>query len=398
MRVWMQAAVLAGVLRGQDTGPFRFEHQFISSDLPLYNGTGDYGQTALVDLDRDGHPDFVLGRKGNPSLLYWFRYEAPDRWSQHLVGRDTKSDVALAAVDADGDGWPDLVCGGVWYRNPGNPGKREFERHVFDPDGGNIHDALVADIDGDGKPDVVTMREGKDGLCWYKIPADPTKPWIKHVIGDGVHGAITPTGAGDLDGDGDLDIVRADTWFENADGKGERWIAHKNVPFGRVGPFGMCVRCAVVDVDGDGRKSLVMCDADIADSKIAVLRNEDGKGGRWSRQDLPQSFVYGSLHSLAVADFNNDGRPDIVSNEQEELLPQGRENPRWILWENLGGGRFKERILLDRRLGGHELQAGDVDGDGWIDLCSKPWGAKAWNGNGGRMHVDFLHNLGGKAK
>ncbi len=65
----------------------------------------------------------------------------------------------------------------------------------------------------------------------------------------------------------------------------------------------------------------------------------------------------------------------------------GRQNPRWVLWENLGAGRFVEHIILDSKLGGHELQVGD------IDICSKAWGPQPWNGNDGKMHVDFLENL-----
>ena len=140
-----------------------------------------------------------------------------------------------------------------------------------------------------------------------------------------------------------------------------------------------------------------MSDADIADSHVVILRNEDRKGGSWSKAELPRSFTYGSLHSLAVADLNGDARPDIAVNEQEELLPEGRRDPRWIAWENLGGGSFAERVLLDQKLGGHELQAGDVDGDGDIDMVSKPWGIRldddGKTGRGGKMHVDFLENL-----
>jgi hypothetical protein len=149
-------------------------------------------------------------------------------------------------------------------------------------------------------------------------------------------------------------------------------------------------------MDGNGTPEIVVADADIVDSRVAVLVNADGKGGRWTRTELPRSVTYGSLHSLAVADFNGDGRPDVAVNEQEELLPPGREDPRWVVWENLGASRYAERIVLDARLGGHELQAGDVDGDGDVDIVSKPWGPARWNGNGGRMHVDFLENLGAR--
>ncbi|HVY68758.1 MAG TPA: VCBS repeat-containing protein, partial [Verrucomicrobiae bacterium] len=136
----------------------------------------------------------------------------------------------------------------------------------------------------------------------------------------------------------------------------------------------------------------------IVDSKVVVLKNKDGKGGAWEKIELPQSFAYGSLHALAVADFNRDGRLDIVSIEQEELLPPGRENPRCVIWENQGGRKFVERIILDAKLGGHELQVGDVDGDGDIDICTKVWGPLPWNGSSGTVHVDFLENLAARAK
>ena len=376
----------------------RFLHHYIDRDLPTSQaGSGDYGLTALVDIDRDGDLDFVLGgRQPPPSRLYWFEFQAPDRWVRHLVGTNYLSDVGLAALDVDHDGWIDLVCSGVWYRNPGTPRAQMFERHVFDAHAAGAHDILTADLEGDGRLEVLMMGDEKtelNSLRWYSVPAKPADPWPVHHIGPAIHGALLPAGVADLDGDGDLDVIRANIWFENRDGKGRDWVAHDNIPFGRKGPFGVCVRTAVVDVDGDGKQEIVMADADIVESKVVILRNADGKGGSWMKQELPQSFPYGSLHSVAAADFNNDGRVDIVVNEQEELLPPGRENPRWVLWENQGNGRFMERIILDAKLGGHDLQVGDVDKDGDIDICSKAWGPRPWNGNGGRMHVDFLENL-----
>lgn len=376
----------------------KFKHHFIDRELPINaQGYGDYGLTALVDLDNDGDLDFVIGgRASQPSQLYWFEFQNPDSWKRHLVGTNYLSDVGLAALDVDHDGWTDLVCSGVWYRNPGQPRDGQFERYVFDGKATGAHDVLVADINSDQRPDILLMGDERtqlNALCWYSIPANPQQAWERHLIGSPVHGAITPQAATDLDGDGDLDVLRADTWFENADGKGQRWVGHQNIPMGRKGPFGVCVRTVVADLDGDGKAEVIMADADIEDSKVAILKNGNGKGTSWTKAELPQSFRYGSLHALAVADFNRDGRLDILAAEQEELLPAGRQNPRWLVWENQGGGRFAERIILDVQLGGHELQVGDVDHDGDTDICSKAWGPRPWNANGGKMHVDFLENL-----
>jgi hypothetical protein len=334
IRIVLLAVMCSGVLAAE----LKFQHHFISTNLPVTQaGVGDYGLTALVDLDRDGDLDFVIGgRPFQPSRLYWFEFQKPNAWIQHEAGTNYLSDVGLTALDVDRDGWTDLICSGVWFRNSGNPKALPFERFQFDSNAAGAHDILSADINGDGKPDVVMMgdeRTALNSVRWYEL--DGTNHWKSHLVGPPVHGAITPGGIGDLDGDGDLDIVRANTWFENKDSKGLEWLAHDNIPMGRKGPFGICVRTFVVDMDGDGHKDIVMCDADIEDCKVVILLNEDGKGGQWSKKDLPQSFRYGSLHSFAVADLNGDGRLDIASNEQEELLPSGRENPRWIVWENL---------------------------------------------------------------
>jgi hypothetical protein len=393
----MQAVVLLSALVIQSSGAsFRFEHHFIDITLPTSKqGTGDYGLTALVDLDRDGDLDFVLGGRGvPPAILYWFEFQKADRWVRHVVGTNFLSDVGLAAIDVDRDGWIDLVCSGVWFRNTGKPREAAFERYMFDTNAAGAHDIIAADMNGDRRADIVMMGDERtklNALCWYAIPQDTKAMWTRHHIGQPVHGAITPHGITDLDGDGDLDVLRANTWFENKGGV--EWMAHTNIDMGRKGPFGVCVRTAVADMDGDGKQEIIIADADIVECKVAIFKNVDGKGGSWAKTELPQSFQYGSLHALGVADFNGDKRPDIIACEQEELLPAGRENSRFVIWENLGDGKFAERIILDTKLGGHELQIGDVDGDGDIDVCSKPWGVRAWNGNGGKMHVDFLENM-----
>jgi hypothetical protein len=162
------------------------------------------GQTSLVDVDRDGDLDWVADcTAGVGGKIWWFDYRAPDDWVRHTLGQKAPTDVGGTAFDIDGDGWVDQVSGQAWYCNTGKPRREEFVRY---PNGAiNCHDNVAADIDGDGKLDVVAMSD-RSALYWHKIPRHPRQQWKGHDIGPAVHGAVDPAGVGDIDGDGDNDI------------------------------------------------------------------------------------------------------------------------------------------------------------------------------------------------
>lgn len=365
---------------------FQFRHQFIDRGLP----GASWAQTALVDVDKDGRLDYITGQSRGP--IFWYRQETPDRWQRHPLGEQSPSDVGGQALDVDGDGWADFIAGGAWYRNTGKPRTEPFQRIVFDKDLAAVHDLVVADVNGDRRPDVLTMSD-KNNLRWYRIPSDPRQPWERHDIGPSVHAGI---GAGDIDGDGDLDVARSNIWFENADGKGTRWVAHENIPFGNPNkPYPLATHCAVLDMDRDGDNDLVMTENEIKGGRIGWVENRDGKGRTWKLHELPtgDTALRGAYHSLIVADFNDDGSADVFSCEMEGI--PGDRPPRWYLWENADGkgGKFVEHVILDSNLGGHLAVAGDVDGDGDLDIVAKLWRARKDNANGGKNHVDLLENL-----
>ena len=78
--LWLLGIAVAGE-RAMFSADFPFRHHFINHELPIRDrSAGDYGLTALVDVDRDGDSDFVLGgRPFKPSQLYWFEFQAGDR-------------------------------------------------------------------------------------------------------------------------------------------------------------------------------------------------------------------------------------------------------------------------------------------------------------------------------
>lgn len=365
---------------------FKFRHSYIDTELEGNN----YGQTALADIDRDGVPEFITGQKLGD--IFWYDFEGPEKWSKYLLGRSSPSDVGGIALDVDGDGWVDFVTGGAWYRNSRNPKNKPFERIVFDPDLACVHDIVAADIDGDGKCEIITMSDQND-LRWYKIPDDPAAPWMKHYIGSSVHAGVS---VGDIDGDGDLDIVRSNVWFENLNGDASLWIEHPIGHFGgESGWQENATLSCVCDINGDGYNDIVLADAEIRGARIYWMENQDGKGLSWKRHVLPQGDddERGAYHSLCVMDFDGDGDLDIFSCEMEAV--PGARLPRWFIWENADGKgeHFIEHVILDAGLGGHEAVVGDINGDGKPDIYSKLWAPREDNANDGRMHVDYLENI-----
>jgi CubicO group peptidase (beta-lactamase class C family) len=371
----------------QEPRQLQFRHHFIDNNLP-----GDsYGQTSLVDIDRDGDLDFITGGRDKQRSVFWFEFRKPDDWVRHVIGVNHPSDVGGTAIDADGDGWLDHVSGGVWYRSTGKPASEPFERIVFDAGLNAVHDLVAADLDRDGRLDIVTMSD-KNNLRWYTIPKNPREPWQRHDIGPGVHAGVA---IGDIDRDGDPDVARSNLWFENTDGAAARWKEHR-IPFGNPDqPYPLATRCRIVDLDRDGDADLVMTENEIRAGRIAWLENSDGKGDLWTVHDLPRNndAPRGAYHSLAVEDFDNDGDRDIFSVEMEAI--PGDRQPRWFIWENVDGraGRFAERVIFDSKLGGHEAVVADIDQDGDLDICSKLWRPRKDNANAGRNHADFLENL-----
>ena len=364
---------------------FSFQHHFIDRQLP----GASWAQTALADVDKDGRLDYITGQTRGP--IFWYRQEETRRWVRHTLGTNSPSDVGGAAHDVDGDGWVDFVAGGVWYRNTGRPLTEPFRRNVFDRELAAVHDLVMADVNGDGRLDVLTMSD-KNNLRWYRIPRDPLQPWERHDIGQGVHAGI---GVGDIDGDGDLDVARSNLWFENADSKGTRWVTHENIPFGNSKqPYPLGTHCVALDLDRDGDTDLVVAENEIKAGRIGWLENLDSKGGSWKLHELPKgdTSARGAYHSLLVADFDKDGDPDVFSCEMEGI--PGEKPPRWFIWENRDGkgGEFVEHVILDANLGGHLVVAGDVDKDGDLDLIGKLWRPRKDNANEGRNHVDLLEN------
>ena len=392
---------------GAGSGKMKWTHFAIANPLPGSGyGTGSIG---LADFDGDGDLDITLSRRSELTA-YWYERESDSVWIRHEMGKSEHLARALGAeaVDVDRDGLVDSVINNVWFKNPGNLDKSpDTPWPISKYDSGGYHDVIAEDINGDGCPDILTYgahSKDRDVLAWF----DTSRDLMRVVISEGFehHGGIAPKGSGDLDGDGDNDVVVPGYWFENSgDGRG-KWERHE-WPYEPIpnATYGVSSRSWIADIDEDGENDIIFSDCDTRNSHVYWCRNT-GRGRGWVRQMLPDPPTRdgdvegtGSFHSLGVADFDNDGDLDIFAGEQEDatmdgyaprlsMKPAGLKE-RGVIWLNSGEKKptFTAYVIHVDNPGWHDARLGDVDGDGDIDIVSK-----VWNKDGEHYHADYWRN------
>jgi dienelactone hydrolase len=197
--------------------------RFLKHELPgEVSGHG----IGFGDINGDGRGD-IVGPRG------WL--EAPadrrgGRWMWHAeweLSRDAS--IPILVHDVDGDSDADLVWGrghryGLYWleQTKDRAGNRAWQRHAIDTSWAQAHALLLADLDRDGKPEIVAGKrymghEGRDPgewdvLCAYAYQFDPQhRSWRRHElhVGQRIGFGLDPRAA-DIDGDGDLDLVAAD--------------------------------------------------------------------------------------------------------------------------------------------------------------------------------------------
>lgn len=344
--------------------------------------------------------------------------EFPMQWEEVIIGSEVPyRSVFIFAEDLNGDGLKDIITGGWWYKNPGSP-SGIWERKLIGAPMNNM--SLIHDFDNDGDLDIFGTRgsyissemawaendgngnftihtnipagtssfaetfmagavignfnnvantqiaiiwngaeSSKSAVQMLNVPADPVnQQWTLTSISSVSHGEAIS--AGDIDGDGDLDLFQGLSWLRN---DGGTWT-HFSTGLSLASHID---RSRLVDIDNDGIIDGIVNQIG-RNKEVFWITPQADPTLPWTKKTVGTD-VDGGL-SLDIVDIDFDGDLDIITGEW-------RDAHRIIAFENdlCDSGTWIKRILhpggqMDHHDG---TQTVDIDNDGDLDLISMGW-------------------------
>jgi hypothetical protein len=290
-------------------------------------------------------------------------------FERHTI--DLGRSEACAVADINGDGRADIISGEHWYEAPSWKKHQYKKDFVFNNYLDDFSD-LPLDVDGDGDIDIITAAWGSRRLAWFENPGDGRGMWKEHIIDQG-----SPTEFAflvDLDNDGLAEEVLPQyggregytAWYKRKGrGKDVQWNRH--IVSNKLHGHGI----GAGDVNGDGRN-------DILTPEGWLEAPADPTQGDWR---FHSDWSYDKLGFIYVLDVDGDGLNDVVSSRAHDYgvfwLQQQRSPSGVLTW--------KEQLIDDAWSQAHAMTLVDLTGDGQLELVT-----------GKRLYAHNGHDPGGR--
>ncbi len=341
----------------------------------------------LADVNGDGRLDigvFEGGKHGKGGVNFaWL--EAPagaGAWTQHNLPKPSPFKPFIGAAkfgDVNKDGKPDVVVSMdehsgappsayiYWLQNPGASGTWTIHKIASNLAVEHINDMELADMDGDGKLDVVVRSLSPNQLLFFF--QDGADAWQQRVFDAKPYGATGEGFAvGDIDRKGKLDVTICGHWLAApANPRSGAYAAHTiDAGYKAVNAN---VKEAIGDLNGDGRNDVILSPAEgYRNGKNHVLAWYEAPADPtavWTQHVLAKNFNGG--HTVRLADIDGDADLDVISGVAWSMWGQ---TANVTVYRNCGGVFGKAEVVVSGK-GLYTGVVGDIGADGDMDIVGQ---------------------------
>jgi len=330
---------------------------------------GEHCNTCVAaDYSGDGLVDVICNSGGQTRL-----FVAPDWTEVILDGQRSLNLIHSETMDVDRDGDPDFIGTRYdpglifWLERPERPLQQRWSYHLIDDQVIGIHGLLVGDVDGDGDADLLANSAQPVGpyansLVWYPTPQGSAidKPWPRNVLADGdAPGLSHYLGLGDVDGDGRADVASGAKGGPTDKTGSGNWFAWWRAPKDRATTW---TKHLLADNQA-GATNIHPADVNGDGQTDFIASRGHGRGVVWFESpDWRVHEIHPDLHGphcLAIADLDGDGDIDAATCAKDDRL---------VAWfENDGRGNFQTHVIAENQAA-YDIRIIDMDRDGDLDL------------------------------